>query len=101
MINIFFFFLSVFLLMLTWRFILRVLWRLRWLFVAGFIGFLTILIPVLVSSYQENQRGAKQVRYYKMTHPQLPLQSALSPEEEKSKESQKWLQQQMAKWETR
>jgi hypothetical protein len=77
MMNVFFFLLSVFLLMLTWKFIFTVVWALRWFLVAGFIGLLVILTPMFVSVYQDNQRAAKQVQDYHVTHPYGPTSNEI------------------------
>jgi hypothetical protein len=79
MTNILFFFCSVFLLMLTWKFILAATWALRWFLVAGFIGFLAIMTPALISAYQDNQKSAQQARDYAVAHPYGPPTDHIDP----------------------
>jgi hypothetical protein len=50
------------------------LWKLRWVFGVGFIGLLAIVaIPV----HHENQRVAKQVQDYQVTHPDGPTSNEI------------------------
>jgi hypothetical protein len=109
MINVFYFLLSAFLLMLTWKFILATAWALRWVLLAGFIGFLAIMTPSLISAYQDNQRSAQQARDYAAAHPETHQAVQPQPLDERPfhvqsqdvQTQEEWLRDQDAKWQTR